>query len=170
MNKNPQQTPRIRHAQERDIPALNDIYNHYIKYTHITFHVEPCNVEERLEWFAQFSKNSRYPLLVLEKETLLGYAHATPMNPRKAYETSVETTIYLTPENGGRGHGTLLYSALLAYLEDQDLHRAYGLISLPNAASIALHEKLGFVKVSHLHEVGRKFGRFHDVIWMEKAL
>jgi len=162
--------PLIRDARVDDIPALTDIYNHYVEHTHITFHVTPYASDERREWFEMFSPNSRYPLLVLEEGELLGYAHATKMNPRKAYETSVETTIYMAKGCEGRGLGTLLLSALLAQLEEQDLHRAYALISLPNPASIVLHEKLGFVKVSHLHEVGRKFGRFYDVIWMERAL
>ncbi len=162
--------PVIRRAKASDLAALTQIYNHYVEHTHITFHVKPYAVEERREWLAQFSASGRYPLLVLEAEELLGYAHATKMNPRKAYETSVETTIYLAKGGEGRGYGTLLYCALLAQLETRDVHRAYGLIALPNAASIALHEKLGFVKVAHLHEVGRKFGRYYDVIWMERAL
>ncbi len=163
-------SPAIRHAKTDDLAALTHIYNHYVEHTHITFHVKPYTVEERREWLAQFSASGRYPLLVLEDKSLLGYAHATRINPRKAYETSVETTIYLAKGAEGRGYGKLLYRSLLAHLEDQDLHRAYGLIALPNAASIALHEKLGFAKVAHLHETGRKFGRFYDVIWMERAL
>ncbi len=162
--------PVIRHARASDLAALTHIYNHYVEHTHITFHVKPYAPDERREWLAQFSPSGRYPLLVLEAEGLLGYAHATRMNPRKAYATSVETTIYLAKGGEGHGHGTLLYSALLAHLETRDVHRAYGLIALPNAASIALHQKLGFEKVAHLHEVGRKFGRYHDVVWMERAL
>ena len=163
-------TPHIRHGRAGDLDALTAIYNHYIEHTHITFHVTPCRPEERRDWFSQFCANTRYPLLVLEEGDVLGYAHATRMNPREAYETSVETTIYLAPGQEGRGYGTRLYSALIKALEHADLHRAYGLIALPNAASIALHTRLGFVKVAHLHEVGRKFGRYHDVIWMERDL
>jgi len=162
--------PVIRLAEPGDLPAITEIYNHYVRETHITFDVESYDWRDRQAWFSRFDAAGRYPLLVLtEQGRLAGYAHALPLKDRAAYDTSVETTIYLNPDAGGRGLGTRLYSALLARLETRDIHKAYGLIALPNAGSLALHEKLGFVKVGLLHEVGRKFGRYYDVQWVERT-
>ena len=84
---------------------------------------------------------------------------------------SVETTVYLDPAATGSGLGTLLYGTLIDRLVGDDrLHRAYGGIALPNDASVALHEKLGFEHVGTYREVGRKFGRYWDVAWFEKDL
>lgn len=162
--------PLIRHGVAADLPAITDIYNHYVLNTHITFDVEPYHWQDRQDWFARFGQNSRYPLLVLAgPDGLIGYAHSVPLKERAAYDSSVETTIYLKPGAEGHGQGRLLYSALLQALAGQDIHKAYGLIALPNAGSLALHEKLGFVKVGLLSEVGRKFGRYYDVQWVERT-
>ena len=82
----------------------------------------------------------------------------------------METSAYLAPELVGKGAGSRLYKALFDSLEGEDVHRAYGGIALPNPASIALHEKFGFKRVALFTEQGRKFGRYWDVAWYEKAL
>jgi phosphinothricin acetyltransferase len=82
----------------------------------------------------------------------------------------VESTIYLRPDAAGRGLGTKLYSSLLAELRDRQLHVAIGGIALPNAASVALHEKLGFEKVAHFRQVGNKFDRWVDVGYWQLIL
>jgi phosphinothricin acetyltransferase len=84
--------------------------------------------------------------------------------------TSVETSIYLAPEATGRGMGTDLYAALFAALAEEDLHRAYAGVTLPNTASVALHRKFGFRSIGVYREVGRKFGKYWDVEWFEKPL
>ena len=85
-------------------------------------------------------------------------------------ETSIETSIYLAPEAIGKGAGSRLYEALFKSLDDQDLHRAYAGIALPNPQSIGLHERFGFKRVALYTEQGRKFGRYWDVAWFEKPL
>lgn len=162
----------IRPAEEGDLADLVALYNHYVANTAITFDIEPCTVETRRPWFDQFAPSGRYRLLVLENDggELLGYASSAPLKPKRAYETSVETTIYLAPSAGGGGRGTRLYGALLEALEGEDVHRAYGVIALPNAASVRLHEKLGFRPLMVLDEVGRKFGRYVSVQWFERAV
>ena len=102
---------------------------------------------------------------------MLGFASSARFNPRAAYSTSVETSVYLDPGQTGRGFGMRLYGALLEELDREPaLHRAYGGISLPNDASIALHERLGFRHVGTFREVGFKFDRYWDVARYERQL
>jgi phosphinothricin acetyltransferase len=160
----------IRRAESDDLNRLVEIYNHYVTETHITFDTEPFQVAERIQWFNQFSDTGRYRLLVAEAEnTILGYASSTPFKPRAAYNTSVETTIYLDPEQASGGIGFQLYGELVDELvAAESVHRAYGGVALPNDASVALHLKLGFERVGSYHEVGYKFDRYWDVDWFEK--
>lgn len=113
----------------------------------------------------------RFPWLVWERDgVIVGYAYAMSWKTRSAYRHSVETTIYLSPNATGEGIGTALYQSLLERLRPLSIHRAVGIIALPNAASVALHEKLGFVKAGHLHEIGLKFGQWIDVGYWELSL
>ncbi|MCB1694350.1 MAG: N-acetyltransferase [Pseudomonadales bacterium] len=161
----------IRGAAESDLPRLVDIYNHYVINTAITFDVVPYSPAERRPWFEQFRSGTRHELLVIEDAgAVMGYASSAPLRPKQAYETSVETTIYLHPDATGKGLGRSLYAHLIDTIASRDVHRAYGIVALPNDASIALHESLGFEQVAHLHEVGRKFDRYWDTVWLEKRL
>ena len=162
----------IRIGDTSDLDRLVDIYNHYVSNTHVTFDTEPFATAARIPWFAQFSEAGAYRLLVAENgDSLVGYASSTNFKPRAAYDTSVETSVYLRPDEAGQGIGRALYSALLKLLVDEPtVHRAYGGVALPNPASIALHEALGFKKVGTYHEVGFKFDRYWDVSWYEKDL
>ncbi len=101
---------------------------------------------------------------------VLGFATSSQFRPRRAYDTSVEVSCYLAPGAGGHGLGTLLYKHLFEELEGQDLHRAYAGITVPNDASVRLHQRFGFELVGTYREAGRKFGRYHDVQRYEKAL
>ena len=160
----------IRPGVSGDLNRLVEIYNHYVTDTHVTFDTEPFAVAERIQWFNQFAETGRYRLLVAEAgNDILGYATSTPFKPRAAYNTSVETTIYLDPGHTGNGIGYQLYGDLIDELiAEETAHRAYGGIALPNDASVALHRKLGFEHVGSYHEVGFKFDRYWDVDWFEK--
>ena len=161
----------IRHARESDLDAINRVSNHYIETTHITFDLEPYSSAMRLEWFARFSQTGRYQLFVAFRDgDFAGFAHSGPLRAKAAYETSVETTVYLDPDAHGAGTGTRLYRTLLEVLGSEDVHRAYAGLSLPNPASVALHERLGFREIGTYREVGRKFGRYWSVRWYELAL
>ena len=165
------ETVNIRPGVRQDLPKIVDIYNYYVANTHITFDVAPIDVNNRIPWFDDFSTHERYQLFVAEAgNALLGYAHARALKPKAAYETSVEVTVYLAPDIKIRGLGSRLYQALFDALEKLDVHRAYGVIALPNEASIALHLKFGFQSLHTQSEVGRKFGRYYDVQWFEKKL
>jgi phosphinothricin acetyltransferase len=161
----------IRPAVDGDLPALNDLYNHYVRQSHVTFDIEPITIEARREWFTHYGTTGRHRALVaIEADRLLGYATSSPYSDRAAYETSVTTSIYLAPDAAGRGIGTRLYEALLEMLAGEDVHRAYAGVALPNPASIALHERFGFALVGCFAEQGRKFERYWDVSWYERPI
>jgi phosphinothricin acetyltransferase len=162
---------QVRPAARADLPRLVEIYNHYVVHTPITFDVEPYTVERRAAWFDQFAPSGRHRLMVAEEAgTVLGYAGSMRFRPKAAYETTVETTIYCSPEAAGRGIGSRLYAALFDALAGEDVHRILGGYTLPNAASAGLHRRFGFTPVGIFSAVGRKFGRYWDVAWTERPL
>lgn len=161
----------IRPAGSSDLPRIVEIYNHYVIHTPVTFDVEPYTAETRLPWFQQFAETGRHRLLVAEEAGLvLGYAGTTRFRPKAAYNTTVETTIYCAPDSTQKGLGRRLYSALFVAIADEDVRLIVAGFTLPNPASQALHERLGFRHVGVFKEVGRKFGRYWDVAWMERPL
>jgi len=154
-----------------DLDQINDIYNQYVIETHYTFDLEPLTMDARREWFTRYADQGPHRVFVATAgEQVAGFASSSRYRPKAGYNTSVETSVYLAPEVVGKGTGTRLYEALLGALRDQDLHRAYAGIALPNPASIALHERFGFKRVALFTEQGRKFGRHWDVAWFEKPL
>jgi phosphinothricin acetyltransferase len=161
----------VRPAKTGDLDSINDIYNHYVRETHITFDDEPISSEARLEWFSHYAETGRHRLFVAtEEDHVIGYASSSRFRPKPGYLTSVEMSVFLSPDATGIGAGTGLYTEIFKALEGEDLHRALAGIALPNPASIALHEKFGFKRVALFTEQGRKFGRYWDVAWYEKPL
>ena len=160
----------IREARREDLAQLTDIYNHYVLTTPVTFDVEPYTVERRVAWFEQFATTGRYRLVVAtEGSSIIGYAGTTRFRPKPAYETTVESTVYCAPGHGGRGIGALLYGALFDVIADEDINRIVAGYVLPNPASARLHERFGFTPVGVFTANGRKFGRYWDVAWVERA-
>ena len=158
----------VRRGRDGDLDCIDRLYNHFVKSTHITFDTQPYGARRRLEWFEKFQHSGRYQLFVACLDgKFAGFAHSSPFKGRAAYDTSVETTIYLAPELSGQGLGYRLYATLLEALRDEDINRVYGLIALPNDASIALHRKFGYREVGHLSKVGRKFDKYWDVKYFE---
>jgi len=161
----------VRAGRVEDLVAINDIYNHYILETAITFEIDPATMDARREWFGHYAPTGRHRLFVAAAgDDVLGYATSSEYKDRAAYETSVEVSVYLDPGSVGRGLGSRLYATLLTALEPEDVHRAYGGVAMPNPASVALHERFGFRLVAYFTEQGRKFGRYWDVAHYEKAL
>jgi phosphinothricin acetyltransferase len=153
-----------------DGEALARIYNPYILDTVVTFEEELLSAAEMADRVAEVRALS-LPWLVGERHgRVLGYAYATRWRTRASYRYSSETTVYLEPGQGGNGYGLMLYAALLEALPAAGIHAAIGGIALPNAASVALHEKLGFAKVAQFPEVGFKLGRWVDVGYWQKLL
>ena len=161
----------VRPAAPDDLPALTELYNHYVEHTHITFDLVPYTVESRREWFSHYADTGRHRVLVAtQADAIVGYATSGRFRDKAAYDPSVETTAYLRPGLVGAGVGTALYAALFEALRDEDVHRAFAGVALPNEASLALHRKFGFTEIGTFREVGRKFGRFWDVTWFERPL
>ena len=160
----------IRPAKAENLPRVVVIYNHYVTHTHATFHTEEVAVSQRLEWFDAFARFGSHRLMVAEAdEQVVGYACSSKFKTRPAYNTSVETTIYVDPDAMGAGVGASLYGKLLDALKaEESVHRAYGVIAIPNEGSVALHERFGFERVGTCHEVGFKINPYWDVSWFEK--
>ena len=160
---------RIRNAVREDLPRLTEIYNYYVVNTPVTFDIDPYTVERRATWFEQFAPTGRNRLLVAESgDGVVAYAGTMRWRPKAAYDTTVETTIYCAPDAVGKGIGRHLYQALFESLRGEDVHRYVAGYTMPNAATAALHERLGFKVVGVFSEVGRKFGKYWDVCWMER--
>ncbi len=162
-------SPTIRPARASDATRLAEIYNPYVLETAITFEVEPVDEANRRAWIAEHADTGRWRLLVAEQAgRVVGWANSRRFHERKAYEPTIETGIYLESSAQGRGIGTTLYGALFDALAAEDVHRVIAGIALPNAASVALHRRFGFREVGILSQVGRKFDRWWDVLWMER--
>jgi len=162
---------RTRDAHVDDVVALTAIYNHYVQHTAITFDLVPVTVENRRAWLDEHATTGRHRLLVAEYDgAVVGYASSSRFRAKAAYETSVELSVYLAPDHTGHGTGSLLYRRLLELLADEDVHRAYAGVCLPNEPSIRLHRGLGFRPLGIYREVGRKFGRYWDVQWFERTV
>lgn len=161
----------IRPARRDDLPRLTEIYNHYVIHTPITFDLEPYTVERRAAWFEQFAPTGRHRLVVAEDDgRIVGYAGTTQFRVKPAYNTTVETTVYSSPETLGKGIGRMLYAGLFEAIADENINRIVGGYTLPNPASQKLHERFGFKPVGVFSQVGFKFGRYWDVAWTERPL
>jgi len=163
---------KIRPATLDDLPQITEIQNHYIENTHITFDIHAFTPEQRIGWFHEHSDGKRYRILVAEdqRSRLLGYAATGRFRPKQAYDTTVEVSVACSPNMVRKGVGTKLYTELFSLLSNEDIHRVVAGIAQPNPASNALHERFGFSVVGTFTEVGRKFGQYWGVRWMEKIL
>ena len=152
----------MRPVTESDAPAICAIYNPYVRDTVITFEHEPVSGADMAARIREYT--AQYPWLVSEVEgEVTAYAYATRWRTREAYDHTLESTIYVDQNFTGRGIAQPLYLELLRELKSRGVHAAVGCIALPNDASVAIHEKCGFVKVAHFPQVGRKFERWVDV-------
>jgi phosphinothricin acetyltransferase len=161
---------KIRDALSIDAKEIAQIYNHYITNTIITFEediVSDAIICDRINEV----QGAGLPWFVAEQNgKILGYCYASKWKGRCAYRFSAEVTVYVNPEQVGKGIGFALYSKLLPALKDHGIHVAIGGIALPNEVSIKLHEKLGFLKVAQFAEVGFKFNRWIDVGYWQRIL
>lgn len=164
-------TYTIRPAAAADLPALTEIYNHYVVNTAITFDLRPFTPEERRPWFDDHG-GGRHRLVVAVDggDACVGYASTSRWRPKAAYDPTVEASVYCRPEVAGTGCGSALYSRLFESIAGEDIETIVAGVSLPNPASIALHERFGFQPVGVFKAVGRKFGKFWDVAWFQRPL
>lgn len=159
----------LRPATLADAAAIAGIYNHYVGNTIVTFEEEAVSAKEMAGRIREVT--AALPWLVwAEGGRILGYAYASKWKSRCAYRYAAEATVYLDKAATGRGLGTKLYTALIAELKKKKYHSIIGGVALPNPASVALHEKLGFRKVAQFKEVGWKYGKWIDVGYWELIL
>jgi len=157
-------------ATDADIDDINRIYNQLIVDSHVSFDTEPWTREQRSDWLADRIRGG-YPVLVARvSDAIVGVAWSGPFRDRKAYASSAETTIAVDPASTGIGIGSYLYGELTDQLKALGFHRCYGVVALPNDASVALHHKLGFTEVGVLDESGYKDGSFVSTVLLELKL
>lgn len=159
----------LRMARAGDAEAFAAIYAPIVRDTPISFETEPPSVEEMRHRIEKYLET--YPWLVAEREGRIdGYAYASAHRDRKAYQWSVDVSCYVHADARKRGVGKRLYTALLAILARQGFHSAFAGIALPNAASTALHEAVGFREIGRYREVGFKAGAWRDTAWYQCLL
>jgi L-amino acid N-acyltransferase YncA len=163
--------PLIRPSLDADLPAITAIYSHHVLHGSGTFETEPPSVADMTTRRADvLAKN--LPYLVLEDAgQILGFAYGNWFKPRPAYRFSVEDSIYLAPDAAGQGLGKLLLAELCAQLERRGIRKVMAVIGdSANAGSVGVHRALGFDEVGVVKSCGWKFGRWLDIVLMEKTL
>lgn len=159
----------IRSAAEGDLPAINEIYNHYVLNSTCTWQEEPSTAVERQTWWRD--RAARYPVLVAESEgVVVGFAGLGPHRPRSGYRFTAESTVYLHPTCRGHGLGRRLMQDVLEAGRAAGFHTVVASICTEHEPSIRLHAGLGFVECGRMREAGFKFGRWLDTVWMQRML
>lgn len=160
----------IRKAKAGDVGAITGIFNDAILNTTAVYFYDPVSEENRLEWLQTKHKDG-WPVFVAEENSqVLGFSTFGPFRPWPAYLHSAEHSVYVHPEHRGRGIGKLLIPPLLEAARAKNIHTLIAGIDASNAASVRLHGHFGFVQVAHFREVGFKFGRWLDLLFMQKML
>ncbi len=152
-----------------DLPAIRDIYNHYVRTSTATFQLEPDTEAERLSWFRDHGE--KHPVVVAEADgEVVGWASLSAWNKRCAYAASVEASVYIRSDNQRRGIGKSLLLDLIARARALGHHVVIGGACTEHPGSIALQERVGFERVACFREVGYKFDRWLDVVYLQMVL
>ncbi|MGR0280164.1 arsinothricin resistance N-acetyltransferase ArsN1 family B [Marinomonas dokdonensis] len=160
----------IRDVKDSDAPHIANIYNHYVKHSVATFEEQPVSEATLLERIKKV-RQEKLPWLVLQhQDQLVGYAYASPWKERSAYRFAVEVSVYIDPDFHGQGLGKRLYQRLFKKLHDTDKRTAIAGITLPNPASVGLHESMGMTQVALFGQVGYKFDQWLDVGYWQVGL
>lgn len=159
----------IRPAIAADLVAINDIYNHYVRHSTCTYQEELEAIEARRQWFERHGE--LHPVIVAETDgQVIGWGSLSPYHPRSAYRRTVEDSIYLHPQHHRRGVGARLLQELIGRARKLGHHAIIAGADAEQTASIALHRKFHFQEVGCLKQVGFKFGRWLDVVYLELIL
>ena len=162
---------KVRPATHDDLPGILEIYNEAVVNTTASYDYEPRTWEHRVAWFEDHLINN-YPVFVAvdEEGRVAGWSALNRYHDRKGYQFTSENSVYVAADRRGRGIGKLLMKPLIDAARQRGLHAILAGIDAENEASIRLHAAFGFVKVAHLKQVGFKFGRWLDVVYMELLL
>jgi len=159
----------VRDATAADLPAIRAIFNHWIEHSTASFRTAPDTAEQTRAWFG--GRGPEHPVIVVERDgDVLGWASLNPHKPTGGYRHTVELSVYLRDDARGRGLGRRPPGEPLERARAAGHHAVLGGVCTEQAASVRLHEAMGFVKVAHFREVGFKFGRWLDVAYYEKVL
>ena len=160
---------KVRDASEFDAEACAAIYAPYVTDTAISFELEPPSAAEMAQRIADMQVTHAW--MVLEDEgRVIGYAYGRPMKPRAAYRWSCEVSVYLEVGRRRTGGGRALYEALFERLIERGYRTAIAGMTLPNDASVGLHEALGFESIGTYRRIGWKLNNWHDVAWSQRPL
>lgn len=160
----------LRAARPDDLPAINDIYNHYVLTSTCTYQCAPSTLAERQAWLAE--RSPRHPVRVLTdaEGAVVAWSALSAFKTREAYANTVENSIYVRSDRLGRGLGRLLLHDQLVEAHRLGHHAVLAVICASQTPSIRLHEAFGFSQVGRLREVGYKFGRWLDIVLLERLL
>lgn len=168
--KHPPLPVTVRAAYEADLCAINDIYNHYVEQSTATYQEVAETIEARQAWFAQ-KLSANHPVIVAEHEgRIVGWTAVGTFRDRTAYRFTAESMVYVHPDFHGRGVGEALMRSLVHRAREVKLHTLLALIDSEQAASLALHSKLGYKRTGEMKNVGRKFDRWLNVVTMQFTL
>ncbi len=161
----------VREAEARDIPAIRDIYAHHVLTGTASFEQEPPELAE-MERRWRSIKDGGLPYIVAEiDKQICGFGYVAPFRPRPAYRYTLEDSVYVGPNCARMGVGSALLGTLVERCSQANFHRMVAVVGdTSNSASIALHEKHGFRVDGRLPEVGRKFGRWLDIVLLSRSL
>ena len=159
----------IRDVTEDDLPAILAIYNHVIANTTAVYTETPAPLSDREAWF-KARRAGNFPVLVADDGGVIGFASFGDFRPWPGYARSVEHSVHVREDARGRGVGSALVGRLIEEARARHKHVMVGGIDAANEASIALHRKLGFVEAGTLREVAQKFGRWLDLLFMQRML
>jgi L-amino acid N-acyltransferase len=159
----------IRPAMQSDAEAINTIYNHYVLHSTCTYQEQSETLDGRIAWLDHHG--SSHPVLVaVAGDIVVGWASISPFHARTAFRLTVENAVYVHPDHPRQGIGKRLMTALLEAARLAGHHCVVAVIDSGQEASIALHMHLGFVESGKLREVGLKFGRSLDLVYLQKLL
>jgi len=159
----------IREATESDLTAIAAIYGHEARTGIATFDTEPRSID-RWRDHLESTDPGDHLLVATDEEVIVGYAHSSAYRPKPCYAATRETSIYLAAEAQGQGLGRQMYDDLLGWLVADGIRTVVAAVALPNPGSLALHRACGFEEVGVMRDVGRKFDRWIDVLWLQKRL
>lgn len=160
----------VRDAVEQDVSALLAIYNEVIATSTAIYMDQPTTLEERLAWW-KGRVAAGYPVLVSEDESgITGFASFGDFRPRPGYRFTVEHSVYVRADQRSRGIGNALMTPLIERAVSMRKHVMVAGVDAENGGSLRFHERLGFERVAHFKEVGFKFGRWLDLVFLERRL
>jgi len=161
--------PTIRPATEADLPAILAIYNDAVMHTTAIWNETPADLADRLAWF-EARRSGGFPVLVADADGVQGYGSFGHFRPFEGYRFTVEHSVYVRDEAQGHGIGRMLLTALIEEARGMGKRVMVGAIDASNAASLALHETMGFEETGRMPGVGEKFGKRLDLVFMQKML